>query len=177
MVLGSPSACILVEPSGDVKVIATMERMFHPTYTIVGHVFPQVSVTHSALADAAAAIGETLASIGFIGALLSDASVLTLLFALLQGFSTSRDSLHWCFWLLSLASSSGEPTACLRCRACQDRLHSSSKQQCTTANVGHGSVGGTQPGAGIIPAVRLSISWRLCSSLRHLCSQQWQLYR
>ena len=70
MVMGSPSACVLVEPSGHVKVIATMERMFHPTYTTVGHVFPQVSVTHSALADAATAIGDSLASIGFIGTLL-----------------------------------------------------------------------------------------------------------
>jgi hypothetical protein len=66
-VLGSPSACVLVEPTGDVNVIATMERMFHPAYTTVGHVFPQVSVTHSALADAATAIGATLASIGFTG--------------------------------------------------------------------------------------------------------------
>lgn len=68
MVLGSPSACVLIEPTGGVKVVATMERMFHPTYCTVGHVFPQVSVTHSALAEAAAAIGDTLASIGFIGA-------------------------------------------------------------------------------------------------------------
>ena len=68
MTLGAPSAALFIEPTGAVKVIATMERVFQPAYTTVGHVFPQVSVTHSALADAATAVGDSLVGLGFMGA-------------------------------------------------------------------------------------------------------------
>jgi hypothetical protein len=66
--LGAPSAALFIEPTGTVKIVATMERVFQPAFVVVGHVFPQVSVTHTALSDAASAIGDSLAALGFLGA-------------------------------------------------------------------------------------------------------------
>jgi hypothetical protein len=65
--LGSPTASILIEPDGTVRIIATMEQIFSPAYCCVGHTFPQTSVVHLALADAAAAIGKHLFAVRCIG--------------------------------------------------------------------------------------------------------------
>ena len=66
--LGSPSVNLLIEPTGAVKVLSTMEQIFCPAFRAVGHSFPQASVVHSALYDAASAIGKTLAQQAVIGA-------------------------------------------------------------------------------------------------------------
>jgi hypothetical protein len=71
VVLGSPTASILVEPSGSVRVVATMEQIFSPAYCCVGHTFPQTSVVHSAIADAALAVGDRLSAVRFMGVPLS----------------------------------------------------------------------------------------------------------
>lgn len=71
LVLGSPSATLLIDPSGKVKMVATMEQIFCPAYCAVGHSFPQTSMVHSALEDAATAVGQTLAASDVIGAALS----------------------------------------------------------------------------------------------------------
>lgn len=73
--LGAPSVCLLVQPGGSVSVVATFERIFCPAHVCVGHACPQISVTPAALADAAVAIGETLARNDFMGALASPAHV------------------------------------------------------------------------------------------------------
>lgn len=66
--LGSPSVALLIEPDSSVRVVATMEQIFSPKYRVVGHSFPQVSVVHSALVDAATAVGAKLAEVSFVGA-------------------------------------------------------------------------------------------------------------
>lgn len=65
--LGAPSVSLLVQPSGTVSIVATFERIFCPAHVCVGHAFPQISVTPAALADAAVAVGETLARHAFMG--------------------------------------------------------------------------------------------------------------
>lgn len=67
--VGSPSVSILVEPDASVRVIATMEQIFSPAFCAVGHTFPQTSVVHSAIVDAAQAVGKQLAAVQFIGTL------------------------------------------------------------------------------------------------------------
>ena len=60
---------ILLEPTGCVRVVATMEQLLCPAFRTVGHTFPQCSVAAAPLADAAKAIGKQLADARFVGAL------------------------------------------------------------------------------------------------------------
>lgn len=73
--IGSPSVSILVEPDASVRVIATMEQIFSPAFCAVGHTFPQTSVVHSAIVDAALAVGKQLAAVQYMGALSGSADV------------------------------------------------------------------------------------------------------
>ena len=66
-VLGSPSVSLMVEPTGDVRVLSACEQLFCPPYVCVGASFPQSSVPHKALAAAAEAVGVTCHSVGAIG--------------------------------------------------------------------------------------------------------------
>jgi len=67
MVTGSPSANVFIDPAGDCSVLSTQEQIFCPAYRYVGASFPQSSVPHSALCDAALAIGQACYRAGIIG--------------------------------------------------------------------------------------------------------------
>ncbi|KAK9811483.1 hypothetical protein WJX72_004683 [[Myrmecia] bisecta] len=56
-VTGSPTVNLFIEPTGAVRVVSTHEQIFCPAYRVVGSSFPQSSVPHAALADAATAAG------------------------------------------------------------------------------------------------------------------------
>lgn len=66
-VVGSPQANLFVDPQGNVSVLSTHERIFSQPYRAVGSTFPQTSVPHRALLDAAAAVGGACYRAGAIG--------------------------------------------------------------------------------------------------------------
>ncbi|CAG9462313.1 unnamed protein product [Pedinophyceae sp. YPF-701] len=66
-VVGSPEVNMVISPNGQVKLVATHERVFATPYQAVGTAFPQVSVPPSAAVDAAIAVGQALFRGGVIG--------------------------------------------------------------------------------------------------------------
>lgn len=64
---GSPSVNLCIEPNGDVNILSTHDQIFSPPYCFVGASFPQSSVPHAALSDAAQAIGQAAYEEGIFG--------------------------------------------------------------------------------------------------------------
>lgn len=67
LVVGSPYASLVILPNGEVRVMSSHELIFCPAYRCIGSAFPQSSVPHGALADAAAAVGAALYREGVLG--------------------------------------------------------------------------------------------------------------
>jgi hypothetical protein len=67
LVTGSPSVNLLIEPTGYVTVLSTHEQIFCPAYRFIGASFPQSSVPHAALAQAAEVVGLACFRSGIIG--------------------------------------------------------------------------------------------------------------
>jgi len=66
-VVGSPQVNIFVDPLGHVALLSTHERIFTHPYRAVGNTFPQSSVPHRAILDAATSIGAACYRAGVIG--------------------------------------------------------------------------------------------------------------
>lgn len=64
---GCPSINLLIEPSGEVHVVSTMDRICPTPHTAVGAEFPQRSVPHAAISGAAQAICRALHRKGVCG--------------------------------------------------------------------------------------------------------------
>ena len=56
-VLASPAANLFIEPNGEVNLLSIQEQIVYPQYVALGVVFPQTSVPHEAIRDAAMAVG------------------------------------------------------------------------------------------------------------------------
>lgn len=67
VVVGSPQANLFIDPQGNVSVLSTHERIFAQPYRAVGSTFPQTSVPHRALLDAATAVGQACYRAGAVG--------------------------------------------------------------------------------------------------------------
>ena len=67
LVTGSPSANLLIKPNGAVAVLSTHEQIFAPNFCFIGAAFPQSSVPHEIVHDAALAIGQRCFEEGVIG--------------------------------------------------------------------------------------------------------------
>ena len=65
--LGSPTVSLLIEPTGAVRVVATMDQLFGARYRSTGHAFPQCTVVHGAIVDAATAVSKQLVAAGYVG--------------------------------------------------------------------------------------------------------------
>ena len=66
-VTGSPSVNLLIKPNGAVAVLSTHEQIFAPNFCFIGAAFPQSSVPHEIVHDAALAIGQRCFEEGVIG--------------------------------------------------------------------------------------------------------------
>eukprot|EP00742_Colponemidia_sp_Colp-10_P007009 GILJ01007522.1.p1 GENE.GILJ01007522.1~~GILJ01007522.1.p1 ORF type:complete len:1129 (-),score=134.43 GILJ01007522.1:199-3585(-) len=66
-ILGSPTASILVEPSGDIKLLSTADQLFSRPYVYAGAVIPQQSVSHKLICLKALSVGNILYDKGYIG--------------------------------------------------------------------------------------------------------------
>eukprot|EP00945_MAST-04E_sp_MAST-4E-sp1_P006243 g6243.t1 len=66
-VRGSPSANLLIEPSGSITLISTQDQIFATPFRYCGSSFPQRSVPHVAIRGAALAICQKLFDKGIIG--------------------------------------------------------------------------------------------------------------
>eukprot|EP00741_Cyanophora_paradoxa_P021428 tig00021352_g20686.t1 len=71
VVVGSPSANLLVEPDGTVSLLSTHQQLFLPggpgPFCFGGALFPQQSVPHAAVREAALAIGRECHGKGLVG--------------------------------------------------------------------------------------------------------------
>ncbi|GLC34485.1 hypothetical protein PLESTB_001256000 [Pleodorina starrii] len=67
MAVGSPCANLFIDPAGAVTVLSTHEKIFCYPYRAVGTTFPQSSVPHRALYDAALAVGRSAFAAGLLG--------------------------------------------------------------------------------------------------------------
>lgn len=72
MAVGSPCANLFLDPSGNVTVLSTHEKIFCYPYRAVGTTFPQSSVPHRALYDAAMAVGRASYDAGLVGHVMVD---------------------------------------------------------------------------------------------------------
>eukprot|EP00198_Chlamydomonas_reinhardtii_P001024 XP_001690359.1 predicted protein [Chlamydomonas reinhardtii] len=67
MAVGSPCVNLFIDPCGHVSVLSTHEKIFCYPYRAVGTTFPQSSVPHRALYDAALAVGRSAFEAGLVG--------------------------------------------------------------------------------------------------------------
>ncbi|KAG2448854.1 hypothetical protein HYH02_006205 [Chlamydomonas schloesseri] len=67
MAVGSPCVNLFIDPRGNVSVLSTHEKIFCYPYRAVGTTFPQSSVPHRALYDAALAVGRSAFEAGLVG--------------------------------------------------------------------------------------------------------------
>ncbi|EFJ52332.1 hypothetical protein VOLCADRAFT_102998 [Volvox carteri f. nagariensis] len=72
MAVGSPCANLFIDPNGAVTVLSTHEKIFCYPYRAVGTTFPQSSVPHRALYDAALAVGRSAYTAGLLGHVMVD---------------------------------------------------------------------------------------------------------
>ncbi|KAG2501161.1 hypothetical protein HYH03_000976 [Edaphochlamys debaryana] len=72
MAVGSPCANLFIDPNGNVTILSTHEKIFCYPYRAVGTTFPQSSVPHRALYDAALAVGKSAYGAGLIGHVMVD---------------------------------------------------------------------------------------------------------
>ncbi|KXZ47062.1 hypothetical protein GPECTOR_38g299 [Gonium pectorale] len=72
MAVGSPCANMFIDPTGAVTVLSTHEKIFCYPYRAVGTTFPQSSVPHRALYDAALAVGRSAFEAGLLGHVMVD---------------------------------------------------------------------------------------------------------
>ncbi|GAX77423.1 hypothetical protein CEUSTIGMA_g4868.t1 [Chlamydomonas eustigma] len=72
VVMGSPCVNLFVAPTGDTMLLSTHERVFVAPFRAVGSSFPQSSVPHAALAEAALSIGAACYRSGVIGHVCAD---------------------------------------------------------------------------------------------------------
>lgn len=57
-VLASPTANLFIEPDGTIQLLSVVEQVFSPSLSVLGCSFPQVSVPHEAIRDAALSIAQ-----------------------------------------------------------------------------------------------------------------------
>ncbi|GFR40108.1 hypothetical protein Agub_g662, partial [Astrephomene gubernaculifera] len=72
MAVGSPCVNLFIDPAGAVTVLSTHEKIFCYPYRAVGTTFPQSSVPHRALYDAALAVGRSAYDAGLLGHVMVD---------------------------------------------------------------------------------------------------------